>query len=205
MFQSLEGIKEDRDRSPLALPPRTRFQSLEGIKEDRDLHPLMRSSMSTQKKQFQSLEGIKEDRDLCRQVLRLKSFCFSPWKGLRKIATALVRRPTSINRSRFSPWKGLRKIATLVNLFSSAHRIVGFSPWKGLRKIATCAHAIGIVLTSYLFQSLEGIKEDRDKRRAASFWTKSPCFSPWKGLRKIATVEITWFLIGDFVSVPGRD
>ena len=39
-FQSLEGIKEDRDMSDCGMATRENwdlFQSLEGIKEDRDL------------------------------------------------------------------------------------------------------------------------------------------------------------------------
>ena len=87
MFQSLEGIKEDRDSSLLiclALPS-MRFQSLEGIKEDRDWEiPRGYAVLEA----FQSLEGIKEDRDLAVWGILTNSGGFSPWKGLRKIATS---------------------------------------------------------------------------------------------------------------------
>ena len=85
-FQSLEGIKEDRDpRSVSHRGSPGEFQSLEGIKEDRDIRIL---AFFSAKLLFQSLEGIKEDRDVSglshRPSLRQG---FSPWKGLRKIAT----------------------------------------------------------------------------------------------------------------------
>ena len=61
---------------------------------------------------FQSLEGIKEDRDIPINPQGGKRLCFSPWKGLRKIAT-FEKSLAKISGVGFSPWKGLRKIATM--------------------------------------------------------------------------------------------